>query len=59
MEEFQDACELLGEHSKNPIPPNDVQDLAKSIDLNKDGYIDFNEFLEAFRIVDRFGREIK
>lgn len=53
MNEFEDACELLAQHLDSPIAPQHVKDLAKSIDINHDGVIDFNEFLEAFRLVDR------
>ncbi|KAK3869497.1 hypothetical protein Pcinc_025193 [Petrolisthes cinctipes] len=52
MEEFSQTCELLSRHIDVPIPKAEISDLARSIDINKDGYIDFNEFLECFRIVE-------
>lgn len=52
MEEFSETCELLSRHIDVPIPKVEITDLARSIDINKDGYIDFNEFLECFRIVE-------
>ena len=58
MDEFEDACTILSEHTKTVIPKEHVLGMARNMDLNKDGQIDFNEFLEAFRIVDQFGREL-
>ena len=52
MDEFEEACSLLSKHVGSDISKKSVQDMARSIDINKDGYIDFNEFLEAFRLVD-------
>lgn len=51
MEEFEESCRLLNEHTNSNIPVDSIEDLAKSIDMDKDGHIDFNEFLEAFRLV--------
>ena len=52
MEEFEEACRVLnGFNDENIIPAASISDLAKALDINKDGNIDFNEFLEAFRLV--------
>ncbi|CAD5120228.1 DgyrCDS8798 [Dimorphilus gyrociliatus] len=56
MQEFAEACEILSRHTDGSLSKESILDLGKSIDINKDGHIDFNEFLEAFRIVDMEGR---
>ncbi|CAM1319830.1 PPEF1 (predicted) [Pycnogonum litorale] len=54
MDEFSDACNILSKHrNAECMPPGAIQDMASSIDINKDGFIDFNEFLEAFRLVSK------
>lgn len=52
MQEFTEVCVFLGNHNGSTFDEKQIMDLAKSIDLDKNGVIDFNEFLEAFRIVD-------
>ena len=59
MDEFEESCRLLNEHTNSNIPLDSIEDLAKSIDMDKDGYIDFNEFLEAFRLVDNSNASVK
>ena len=53
MEEFEECCQMLNQHMSLRIPTDSIKDLAKSIDMDKNGYIDFNEFLEAFRLVNK------
>ncbi|KAF7661120.1 hypothetical protein LDENG_00268610 [Lucifuga dentata] len=52
FEEFCQTWKLLSSHLKTEISDETIADLAQSIDFNKDGSIDINEFMEAFRLVD-------
>lgn len=36
----------------NPITQEQLLDICKLMDMNKDGLVDLNEFLETFRMVD-------
>lgn len=52
LEEFRQTWKLLSSHLKMEISDQAISDLAISIDFNKDGSIDINEFMEAFRLVE-------
>uniref|UniRef100_A0A4W6C3T9 Serine/threonine-protein phosphatase n=1 Tax=Lates calcarifer TaxID=8187 RepID=A0A4W6C3T9_LATCA len=52
FEEFRQTWKLLCSHLKMEISDEAITNLAQSIDFNKDGSIDINEFMEAFRLVD-------
>ncbi|XP_078250606.1 serine/threonine-protein phosphatase with EF-hands 2 [Pogona vitticeps] len=51
LEEFQQIWKLFSTHMNIEISEQNINDLARSIDFNRDGNIDFNEFIEAFRLV--------
>ncbi|XP_034050571.1 serine/threonine-protein phosphatase with EF-hands 1 [Thalassophryne amazonica] len=51
IEEFRHTWRLFSSHLGVNIDDKAIDDLAHSIDFNKDGSIDFNEFLDAFRVV--------
>ncbi|XP_076998922.1 serine/threonine-protein phosphatase with EF-hands 2 [Tamandua tetradactyla] len=53
LDEFRQTWKLFGSHMSGDIPDECICDLARSIDFNKDGHIDINEFLEAFRLVEQ------
>lgn len=59
MCEFEEALSVLIHHQHVSVSKDQIADIARSLDLNKDGFIDFNEFLEAFRIVDPCGIQQK
>ncbi|KAI5088262.1 serine/threonine-protein phosphatase with EF-hands 2-like isoform X2, partial [Silurus meridionalis] len=53
---FQDFCQtwkLLSVYLKMEISSEAINDLVVRIDLNKDGCIDIDEFMESFRLVDK------
>lgn len=51
MEEFHSMWKLFCSHYNLHIGDSQVDELAERMDLNKDGSIDFNEFLKAFYVV--------
>ncbi|XP_018409051.1 PREDICTED: serine/threonine-protein phosphatase with EF-hands 2 [Nanorana parkeri] len=53
FEEFHHTWKLLSSHLNIDVSDEAIANMARSIDFNKDGNIDINEFLEAFRLADR------
>ncbi|XP_073898087.1 serine/threonine-protein phosphatase with EF-hands 2 [Castor canadensis] len=53
LDEFRQTWNLFSSHMNIDVTDDCICDLARSIDFNKDGHIDINEFLEAFRLVEQ------
>ncbi|XP_020746913.1 serine/threonine-protein phosphatase with EF-hands 1 isoform X1 [Odocoileus virginianus] len=56
MEEFRCMWKLFKSHYSVHIDDSQFDELAERMDLNKDGSIDFNEFLKAFYVVHKFDK---
>lgn len=59
MEEFHSMWKLFSSHYHVHIDDSQVDELAERMDLNKDGSIDFNEFLKAFYVVHKLDNSSK
>ncbi|KAG9261838.1 serine/threonine-protein phosphatase with EF-hands 2 [Astyanax mexicanus] len=53
FEDFRQTWKLLNAYLKMEISEESINDLVVSIDTNKDGNIDIDEFMESFRLVDK------
>lgn len=53
MDEFAEACELLRKHLPEHDTKEQLMDMCKLMDINKDGLVDLNEFLETFRLCEQ------
>ncbi|KAJ2950668.1 hypothetical protein O0L34_g8929 [Tuta absoluta] len=53
LEEFSEACTLIGKYMPNPMTQEQLVDICRLMDINKDGLVDLNEFLESFRLAEK------
>ena len=53
-DELRVGCEMLSKHntSMQRLSPEELDKIVDTMDINRDGEINFNEFLESFRMVD-------
>uniref|UniRef100_A0A2K6EVN5 Serine/threonine-protein phosphatase n=1 Tax=Propithecus coquereli TaxID=379532 RepID=A0A2K6EVN5_PROCO len=51
IEEFCETWKIFSSHYGVPSDDAQIEELVKKMDFNKDGSIDFNEFLKAFYVV--------
>uniref|UniRef100_A0A8C4ZA21 Serine/threonine-protein phosphatase n=1 Tax=Gadus morhua TaxID=8049 RepID=A0A8C4ZA21_GADMO len=57
LDEFRHTWRLFSGHLGVALDDGAIDALARSIDFNKDGSIDFTEFLEAFRVVHKLDKD--
>ncbi|NXF43410.1 PPE1 phosphatase, partial [Oceanites oceanicus] len=57
LDEFGQTWKLFTSHLGIDVDDGSLDKLVLSIDYNKDGHIDFNEFLEAFHVVHRLEKK--
>ncbi|GAB0178527.1 serine/threonine-protein phosphatase with EF-hands 1 [Grus japonensis] len=57
LEEFSQTWKLFTSHLGIDVYDESLDKLVLRIDYNKDGHIDFNEFLEAFHVVHRLEKK--
>lgn len=53
LDEFAEACELLKKHLPEHDTKEQLLEMCKMMDINKDGLVDLNEFLETFRLCEQ------
>lgn len=57
LDEFSEACNLIKKHMPCEMTHEQLEEICRLMDLNKDGQVDLNEFLESFRMVDPESRK--
>lgn len=53
MDEFAEACDLLQKHLPEHDTKEELMEMCKLMDINKDSLVDLNEFLETFRLCEQ------
>ncbi|GAB0087919.1 Serine/threonine-protein phosphatase [Sergentomyia squamirostris] len=59
VEEFAEACEVLHTHIPEFGTVKELMKMCVLMDINGDGSVDLNEFLEAFRLCDQSRRGLR
>lgn len=53
LDEFAEACDLLQKHLPEHDTKEELLEMCKLMDINKDSLVDLNEFLETFRLCEQ------